>query len=462
VSVDSADAAPPPPPPPPPPDFSAADEPVVDEGSGVSEGADLPDADDADVSPSDVSSADEPVADEGSVVPAEETDLPDSALADEPVTDEDSVSPDEADLPADEAVSDGDSAAPDSAAPEETEPPDSLQADDPVTDEDSVVPEADLPEADDADAPLPVTEDVGLDPSRLDDAIPDEAASSPSYEDLEDYQQQAIDGNPTDPYAEPADTANLRDADVSDAAENGSGSLGSLADKRARDEGQSGVDAPLGPRVTEGVPVERATFDGRDAVVSGNWQECADKAVGHQDGHNTCGICSCANVANMCGKDVSEAQAVKCVEDNNIGEIDEHGDRNIYQDNLPQILSGLGIESTQFEVNSLEDIARPVEDGRGEIIAVNSGEFWNDPEFYDDGLYNHAIQVTGVARDPASEKILGFYVNDSGEYPGKGQFVTAERMEAAAFPREDDGKLIPQQNFATVTIDKWMNLEKKG
>jgi hypothetical protein len=48
----------------------------------------------------------------------------------------------------------------------------------------------------------PGTGDVTLNSSLLDDPNPDEAISTLSHENFHDYQQQAIDGNATDPYAE--------------------------------------------------------------------------------------------------------------------------------------------------------------------------------------------------------------------------------------------------------------------
>ena len=48
----------------------------------------------------------------------------------------------------------------------------------------------------------PDTGDITLSSSLLDDPNPDEAIKTLSHENFHDYQQQAIDGNATDPYAE--------------------------------------------------------------------------------------------------------------------------------------------------------------------------------------------------------------------------------------------------------------------
>ena len=44
---------------------------------------------------------------------------------------------------------------------------------------------------------------------------------------------------------------------------------------------------------------------------------------------------------------------------------------------------------------------------------MNAGILWDDANSYEDGGSNHAITVTGVARDPLTSEITGFIVNDS-------------------------------------------------
>jgi hypothetical protein len=46
------------------------------------------------------------------------------------------------------------------------------------------------------------------------------------------------------------------------------------------------------------------------------------------------------------------------------------------------------------------------------------------------GQANHAITVTGIARDPLDGALQGFYVNDSGNGQS-GQFVSAHLMTTA-------------------------------
>jgi hypothetical protein len=84
LSIDNTDAPPPPPPPPPPPDYSAADQPVIDEGQAAPDDGSSPSADVGAARP------DTPdVARRGTL-----DNLPDPAPADVPVVDEGQATPD--------------------------------------------------------------------------------------------------------------------------------------------------------------------------------------------------------------------------------------------------------------------------------------------------------------------------------------------------------------------------------
>ncbi len=97
---------------------------------------------------------------------------------------------------------------------------------------------------------------------------------------------------------------------------------------------------------------------------------------------------------------------------------------------LADILTRHGIAADTLLNGSLEDLAGNIEQGRGVIIGVNAGVLWNDANSDSGGPANHAITVTGVARDPMSGEIQGYFINDSGT--GKaGQFVDAAVMREA-------------------------------
>jgi hypothetical protein len=235
--------------------------------------------------------------------------------------------------------------------------------------------------------------------------------------------------------------------------------------RQSQDSARGIDDVTSEPRGSE-VPIEPTTLpDGRDAIIVGNHEECTDRAVGAQQ-YADCGVVSCANVANEFGQNITEDQAVTDAVQKGLCDDGRCDDGSIDYDRLgasspesrQEILREYGIDSQLVEVKSLEDIAQPIENGQGEIICVNAGELWDNDEYKDSGEYNHAVQVTGVARDDESGEILGFYVNDSGDSDtgGKGQFVSPDRMLAAAFPPQPFASM-PPQNFANVTTGSWTN-----
>ena len=177
--------------------------------------------------------------------------------------------------------------------------------------------------------------------------------------------------------------------------------------------------------------------DGRDTVVIGDPD--GDKAFTHQQGDNwlgfqgTCGLCSCENVLRSFGLDISEtdmviyaAQRGLCVCDNP----DPAHNGGTTLEGQVAILAGHGVPASAFYGSSLEDLAGNIEQGRGVIIAVDAGVLWDSAMYDGGGSPNHAITVTGVARDPMTGEIQGFFVNDSGT--GKAaQFVDASMMREA-------------------------------
>jgi hypothetical protein len=245
MSVDSADAPPPPPPPPPPSDYSLADQPVTDEGQAAPESTPAAGMDAA-ATGADAAAADGPEALAGS---------DELAPADVPVVDEGQAPPDLATATDPDVGSSGDlpgESGPDDGSPQQAqdrrswEPtgdssdlPASMQEDlgqlgqdlrsdvDPdawegadqdaraemLSDANNTIREtyglppgevnysSELPDGTTGQYD-PDTGDVTLNSSLLEDQNPDEAINTLSHENFHDYQQQAIDGEATDPYAE--------------------------------------------------------------------------------------------------------------------------------------------------------------------------------------------------------------------------------------------------------------------
>ena len=177
--------------------------------------------------------------------------------------------------------------------------------------------------------------------------------------------------------------------------------------------------------------------DGRETIVIGDPE--GDKAFTHQQGDNwlgylgTCGLCSCENILRSFGLDVTETDMVVFAAQRGLCNTDDPDPRNCGGATpfaLADILTRHGIAADTLLNGSLEDLAGNIEQGRGVIIGVNAGVLWNDANSDSGGPANHAITVTGVARDPMSGEIQGYFINDSGT--GKaGQFVDAAVMREA-------------------------------
>ncbi|WP_182906769.1 C39 family peptidase [Microbispora sp. H13382] len=175
--------------------------------------------------------------------------------------------------------------------------------------------------------------------------------------------------------------------------------------------------------------------DGRETLVIGDVAGLAELA--HRQGEvpefqGTCGICSCEGVLRRFGVEVSERDLVEHAVTNGLCEVTGNPDTSgaTTMEGQARILGDFGVPAHVEYGHSLEDLAANVEHGRGIIIAANAGELWQDPDSWEGGRPNHAVTVTGVARDPSDGSVEGFFVNDSGTGEA-GKFVDAATMEAA-------------------------------
>jgi hypothetical protein len=179
---------------------------------------------------------------------------------------------------------------------------------------------------------------------------------------------------------------------------------------------------------------------GQEVVVLGDVQGTRD--LNHPQGENpygfqgTCGLVSCEDVLNQFGGHVTEAEVVDYAV--STGQCDVSGGDpancgGTSLENQAQILTDGGVPATPVTDGSLDDLSNWVSQGHGVIVEVNAGELWNDAGSYDNGQANHAIVVTGVAVDPESGAVQGYYVNDSGRGlpEDSGRFVSADLMQQA-------------------------------
>jgi hypothetical protein len=79
---------------------------------------------------------------------------------------------------------------------------------------------------------------------------------------------------------------------------------------------------------------------------------------------------------------------------------------------LAQTLADFDVPSHVEQARSLEDLAHHLESGSGVLAAVNLGQMWNSSSEYGNGDANGVVVALGVARDPHTGDILGWYLND--------------------------------------------------
>lgn len=198
-------------------------------------------------------------------------------------------------------------------------------------------------------------------------------------------------------------------------------------------------DAPddlprLPPDVTVDVPYHADVLpDGRDTVIIGDMETF--KEYCHQQGDNpfgfrgTCGLCSCEGILRQFGIEVTEADVVAYAKDHQLcktdGSPEYKGGTDVLR--MARILSDFGVPAHWDTRGSLEGLAASLQQGRGVIVGLNAGVFWDDARYINQG---HAVTPIAVARDPKTWDIQGFYVNDTGKGES-GRFVDAAMMDKA-------------------------------
>lgn len=181
------------------------------------------------------------------------------------------------------------------------------------------------------------------------------------------------------------------------------------------------------------------------AFVIGNPHEMGEKLDARQGDNElgyqqNCGLTSVANVATLCGMEVTEDDVVHLAHEENLCQQDffipraDRGGTNDAQ--IVRLLDHLGIEAhvegPMGEAGSLEAIARYCENGQAVTMGVNAGMLWNEPAYVDSGCANHQITITGAARDVSTGEVTGLYICDSGTGGVDAcRYVDRSTMEAA-------------------------------
>jgi len=181
--------------------------------------------------------------------------------------------------------------------------------------------------------------------------------------------------------------------------------------------------------------------DGRPSLTIGDVLGYAafNHLQGDNPGHDCgdCGVVSCADVLNQFGVRLTEADAfLHAARRHELHVVPGRPDQSGWTLPAEQaaILADYGVPAHAEEGQPVERLALAVQLGHGVIAMVNAGVLWSDPRSLGHGQANHAVTITGIARDPYDGALLGFYINDSGTGQS-GQFVSAHLM-TTAFERE--------------------------
>lgn len=186
------------------------------------------------------------------------------------------------------------------------------------------------------------------------------------------------------------------------------------------------------------VPTSRGHLpDGQPSLMIGDVPGYA--AFNHRQGDNPehdrgdCGIVCCADILNQFGVRLTEAELVLHAAHRSelhivAGEPDRSG--WTLPAEVARILCDYGVPAHAEQDQSIEQLACAVQRGHGVIAAVNAGVLWSDARVLGHGQANHAVTITGAARDPYDGALQGFYINDSGS-GRSAEFISAHLMTTA-------------------------------
>lgn len=134
-----------------------------------------------------------------------------------------------------------------------------------------------------------------------------------------------------------------------------------------------------------------------------------------------CGLVSTANVLRMAGVPATENDITGYALKNGLC---ERSGATAWSDQA-KILNHYGVPASVNYSNSLENIAKDVENNKGVILGVNANNLWYNKGI--SGKMTHAVTLTGVVRDKATKQIKGFTICDSGA-KHKQRFVPYQQM----------------------------------
>ena len=195
----------------------------------------------------------------------------------------------------------------------------------------------------------------------------------------------------------------------------------------------------------DGTRAQRAVVKGVKVLVYGlprSYQLDYDQGNGVSGFSGTCGETSVANVTLMAGQPASEKDVVLRAIQEHLCDItsasaDRRGGTNEFD--RQALLQDFGLAATISDGFDAQSVAQGIKDGKGVLISVSAGQLWG-MDLGDDEISDHVVTVTGVACAADSDKIVGFYIADSGRGMASDmcRFVTTQQLQDATDVRGAD------------------------
>lgn len=145
----------------------------------------------------------------------------------------------------------------------------------------------------------------------------------------------------------------------------------------------------------------------------------------------TCGLCSCANILRLAGVNIGEKEIIDYAANIQggmfatklctVNPFNPAASGGTTPKQRQQILDYFGISSSIWNVkvdengrtsiDTINDIGKWISEGRGVIVDVDAGLFYNSPKNYGKG---HAVTITSVEKNKYGD-ITAFYILDSNQ-----------------------------------------------
>lgn len=157
----------------------------------------------------------------------------------------------------------------------------------------------------------------------------------------------------------------------------------------------------------------------------------ASQGSAYENFKGTCGLCSCANILRLAGVNYGEKEMIDYAANQEgglfadrlctVNPFNPAASGGTTPKQRQQILDHFGVSSSIWDIKTdangrtseetIKDIAKWISEGRGVIVDVDGGLFYNSPMNYGKG---HAVTITSVEKNKYGD-ITAFYILDSNQ-----------------------------------------------